>query len=56
MKAITYDRYGGTDRLRVDDVPEPRIGKDEVPAAIDHFASGSVVGKLVIRVWTECAA
>jgi NADPH:quinone reductase-like Zn-dependent oxidoreductase len=30
MKAVTQDRYGGADTLRVRDVPTPRLGADQV--------------------------
>lgn len=30
MRAVVYDRYGGIDQLRVEDVPTPRAGAGEV--------------------------
>ena len=30
MRAITYDRYGGSDVLRPTDLPEPKVGPDSV--------------------------
>ena len=30
MRAITYDRYGGSDVLRLTDLPEPKVGPDSV--------------------------
>lgn len=30
MRAITYDRYGGSDVLQLTDLPEPRLGPDSV--------------------------
>jgi len=30
MRAIAYDRYGGSDVLRLTDLPEPRVGPDSV--------------------------
>lgn len=30
MRAISYDRYGGSDVLRLTDLPEPKVGPDSV--------------------------
>src|SRR5687767_5461195 len=41
MRAIVQDRYGGSDRLRLDEVPDPEPGEGEVlvrvaAAAVDR--------------------
>ena len=30
MRAITYDRFGGSDVLQLTDLPEPKVGPDSV--------------------------
>lgn len=70
MKAITYDRYGGPEVLRVSEVPEPKLGPDsiliDVKAAsvnpVDwQIAAGQLDSRFDIRFpvipgWEEAAA
>ena len=43
MKAITYDRYGDPEVLTLTDLPEPKVGPDEVLVRV-RSASVNPVG------------
>ena len=49
MKAFVVERYGGADAVRAGDVPDPRVGDDDVlvrihAASVNPVDSGSATG------------
>src|SRR2546430_4366352 len=63
MKALAFNEFGGPDKLRLQEVPEPRLGPSDVPVsvracALNHLdlfvREGIPALKTPLPFWTGC--